>query len=138
MSGGAILVKLNPGNISASWPVFKIPGRRIEPDGTDQVFLLDQNFQQLFNSYIRTQKIVGLFTIVAILIAVMGLFALTAFLTRAATKRNWNPQSCGASVRDITVLMSKSFLCLVFLATSLLFHWVGWLPLSGWIHLPTG
>jgi putative ABC transport system permease protein len=132
MSGGAIIVKINPGNIPVSISGIESVWKRIEPEIPIRYSFLDQNFQNLFSSYLRIQKIVGLFTLVAIVIAVMGLFALTAFLTRQRLKEIGIRKVVGASVKDIIALMSRSFLRLVLIATLLAIP-LGWLAASRWL-----
>jgi putative ABC transport system permease protein len=78
--------------------------------------MLDDNFDQLYESENRLGEIFGSFTILAILIASLGLFGLAAFTSNQRTKEVGIRKVLGASVRSITFLLSKDFMRLVTIA----------------------
>jgi putative ABC transport system permease protein len=77
---------------------------------------LDQNFDQLFREEQRLGKLFTVFTVLAIFIASLGLFALAAFTAEQRTKEIGIRKAMGASVGSITVLLSKEFALLVTLS----------------------
>jgi len=149
-SGGAVLVKLNSNQLQHSVAAIEQQWKKIEPDFPIQYSFLDDNFQQLFTSYSRLQKIITFFASIAILIALMGLFALTAFFTRQRTKEISVRKVLGATVSQLTFLLSKEFVYLVLLSVVIItpIAWWGmqkWLQtfayhinLSWWIFLVAG
>ncbi len=74
---------------------------------------LDQNFDQLFREEQRLGSLFTVFTILAIFIASLGLFALAAFTAEQRTKEIGIRKAMGASVSGITALLSKEFTLLV-------------------------
>jgi len=74
---------------------------------------LDQNFDQLFREEQRLGSLFTLFTVLAILIACLGLFALAAFSAEQRTKEIGIRKAMGASVVGVTALLSKEFTILV-------------------------
>jgi putative ABC transport system permease protein len=78
--------------------------------------MLDDNFDQLYASENKLGEIFGSFTILAIVIASLGLFGLAAFTSSQRTKEVGIRKVLGASVRSVTVLLSKDFMKLVSIA----------------------
>ncbi|MFM9837495.1 MAG: ABC transporter permease [Cyclobacteriaceae bacterium] len=74
---------------------------------------LDQNFDQLFREEQRLGSLFTVFTVLAIFIASLGLFALAAFTAEQRTKEIGIRKAMGASVSGITTLLSKEFTLLV-------------------------
>lgn len=74
---------------------------------------LDQNFDELFREEQRLGSLFTVFTILAIFIASLGLFALAAFTAEQRTKEIGIRKAMGASVSGITTLLSKEFTVLV-------------------------
>ncbi len=74
---------------------------------------LDQNFDQLFREEERLGSLFTVFTVLAIFIASLGLFALAAFTAEQRTKEIGIRKAMGASVSSVTALLSKEFTLLV-------------------------
>jgi putative ABC transport system permease protein len=149
-SGGAILVKLSSNTTQSAISDIEQTWKTIEPDFPIRYTFLDENFQKLFTTYIRLQKIILFFAFIAILISVMGLFALTAFFAKQRTKELGIRKVLGASVGSLATLLSKDFIRLVIVAfiITIPLAWWGmnkWLetfayrtPLSGWLFAFAG
>ncbi|MBI3218653.1 MAG: ABC transporter permease [Bacteroidetes bacterium] len=94
---------------------------------------LDQNFDELFREEQRLGSLFTVFTVLAIFIASLGLFALAAFTAEQRTKEIGIRKALGASVGGITTLLSKEFTILVIIsivlavipAYFLLDYWLG-------------
>ncbi len=115
-SGGALLVKLNSRNMQGAVAAIEQAWKSIEPDFPIRYSFLDDNFQKLFAAHIRLQTIIGFFAAAAIFISIMGLFALTAFLTGRRTKEIGIRKVLGAGLGDLASLLSKDFIWLVVIA----------------------
>ena len=105
----------------------------IEPDFPIRYSFLDENFQKLFVSYTRLQKIIGFFTATAILISIMGLFALTVFLTGQRTKEIGIRKILGAGFGDLASLLGKDFITLVLTAVMIALP-LGWWAADKWLQ----
>ncbi|MEQ8424077.1 MAG: FtsX-like permease family protein, partial [Cyclobacteriaceae bacterium] len=77
---------------------------------------LDQDFDALFRSEQRLKNIFMVFAGLAIFIACLGLFALAAFTTEQRTKEIGIRKALGATVSNLTLLLSKEFTVLVLVA----------------------
>jgi len=77
---------------------------------------LDQDFDTLFHAEQRLRDIFTVFSLLAISIACLGLFALAAFTTEQRTKEIGIRKAMGASVTGLTIHLSKEFMILVLIA----------------------
>jgi putative ABC transport system permease protein len=132
-SGGGILVKLNGGQVKKSVAAIENAWKTIEPDTPIRYSFLDDNFQKLFAAHIRLQKIITFFALSAILISIMGLFALTAFLVSQRTKEIGIRKILGAGISDLGLLLSKDFIRLI-LVSVLIAMPLGWWAAKVWLQ----
>ncbi|MDB4303418.1 ABC transporter permease [Desulfosarcina sp.] len=77
---------------------------------------VDDSFSKVYFREQRISKIISIFSIMAIIIASLGLFGLTAFTTEKRTKEIGIRKVNGASVMDIFRLLAKDFVKLVIIA----------------------
>ena len=96
-------------------------------------FFLDQSFNQQYDSDERFGKIFGTFSLLAILIACLGLFGLTSFTLQQRTKEIGIRKVLGAEVAHLIVLLSKSYFIMIGIAYSLAIP-VAWFFLSDWLE----
>jgi putative ABC transport system permease protein len=132
-SGGAILVKLGGNNIQHTVTAIEQAWKGIDPDFPIRYSFLDDNFQRLFASYVRLQRIIIFFGFTAIAIAVMGLFALTAFLIGQRTKEIGIRKVLGAGVGDLGLLLGKDFIRLIVIAVVIAIP-LGWWAANEWLQ----
>jgi putative ABC transport system permease protein len=132
-SGGAILVKLNSSHMQQSVAAITEAWKKIEPGFPIRYSFVDENFQRLFVSYSKLQQIITFFGIIAILISVMGLFALTAFFTRQRTKEIGVRKVLGAGVVQLAALLSREFIYLVLLSVVIITP-VAWWLMQKWLQ----
>jgi putative ABC transport system permease protein len=97
-------------NVQESWNI-------AVKDEPFNYFFLDQYFDRQYKSDTIFNFLFIFFSIVAIVIACLGLFGLVAFTTLQRTKEIGVRKVLGASVRNILVLLSKDFTRLMVIAT---------------------
>jgi len=93
---------------------------------------LDASFSQMYNAEQRIGKIVLIFSILAILIACLGLFGLSTFIAEQRTKEIGIRKVLGASVSGIVQLLSKDFMILVAIAFIIAAP-VAWWGMTKWL-----
>lgn len=130
-------------NISALW-------RKYSPDQPIRYTFLDEQFANMYADVQRTGSIFSSFAVLAIIIACLGLFALSAFMAEQRNKEIGIRKVLGATVQGITAMLSMDFVKLVLLAIVIAspIAWWGmtkWLqdfaykvPLSWWIFVTAG
>ncbi len=90
-------------------------------------FFLDSAFDEQYKEDIRFGKIFSGFSVLAILIACLGLFGLTSFSVQQRTKEIGIRKVLGASARNLLMLLSKEYMILVGFACIIS------IPLAWWI-----
>lgn len=100
---------------------------KINPASPFVYSFLDQDFQRNYEQHERTSYIVIFFTMVAVFIACLGLFGLTAFSTSQRTREIGIRKVLGASALSITTLLSWDLIRLVVIAIVIS------IPLAWWI-----
>lgn len=94
---------------------------------------LDKDFQQNYEKDQRASGIVGYFTIIAIVIASLGLFGLSAFSAEQRTREIGIRKVLGASVSHVTALLSKEFIKLVLIAIVIASP-IAWFAMNKWLQ----
>jgi len=94
---------------------------------------LDDQFASLYSSEQRTGRIFTSFSIIAIIIASLGLFGLVAFMVRQRVKEIGIRKVLGASTGSITAMLSKEFLQLILIA-ALISYPVTWYAMNKWLQ----
>jgi putative ABC transport system permease protein len=105
----------------------------LNPGTPFEYSFLDQEFQRNYEAEQRTSQLVNYFTTVAILIACMGLYALTAYTAEQRTKEIGIRKVLGASASNIVALLSKDFLKLIVMANMIAWP-LGWWAMNKWLE----
>jgi putative ABC transport system permease protein len=107
--------------------------KKFSPDQPIRYTFLDQDFAAMYADVQRTGSLFTSFAILAITIACLGLFALSAFLAEQRTKEIGIRKILGASVQGITTLLSVNFVKLVLLAF-LIASPIAWWAMNKWLQ----
>lgn len=130
---GGIVIKINTSNVNGFLSDLKKQWDSFNPAGPLDYTFLDDNFAKLYASEIRTQHIFSAFAIIAIIIASLGLFGLSAFMIEQRKKEISIRKVLGASVQNVLLLVSKDFLMLVGIAF-LISVPVTWWAMHKWLQ----
>jgi putative ABC transport system permease protein len=122
---GYLSVKTPASNASETIALVKSNWVRFFPGNTFEYFFLDDHFDQQYQADQRFGQVFGLFTLLAILVACLGLFGLASFTTIQRTKEIGIRKVLGASVVKILKLLYQEF------ATLLVIAFVIAVPLAG-------
>ncbi len=126
-------VKFSGQNIPAALAQLESTWKKFLPEIPYQYTFLDENFDALYKSEQKQGAIFTTFACVAILIACLGLFGLSAFAITQRVKEIGIRKVLGASVSDIVRLLSKDFLLLVAIAALIAFP-VAWYAMHQWLE----
>lgn len=86
------------------------------PGNTFEYFFLDEHFAKQYQADQRFGKVFGLFTILAILVACLGLFGLASYTTLQRKKEIGIRKVLGASVAGILSILYKEFVVLLLIS----------------------
>ncbi|MFC2124492.1 ABC transporter permease [Bacteroidota bacterium] len=94
---------------------------------------LDDDLDALYQSDLMTGRIFNTFTIIAIIMACIGLFGLTAYITQQRVKEIGIRKVLGATVSDIILLLSWDFTKLIFISFLIAIP-VAYLGIDKWLE----
>lgn len=136
MSNGDInycFIKLTPQNVLSSMETIKKEMALLEPGTEFRGSFVDENI----NNWYREEKTMSLMfsiaAIIAIILSCTGLLAMVLLITQQRTKEIGVRKVLGATVQNISVLVSKDFLRLVFIAV-LISSPIAWFMMSKWLQ----
>lgn len=110
--------------------------QKIAPGMPFAYSFLDEDFEAMYSVEQRLGKIFTVFAGLAIVIACLGLFALTAFTAEQRTKEIGIRKVMGASVSSIVVLLSREFGKLILVAFLIAVP-VAWFGINKWLDTYT-
>ena len=93
---------------------------------------MDETYGAMYKNEEKLSDLLWIFTIMAIFIGCMGLFALAAFSAEQRTKEIGIRKVLGANAFNIMGLLSRNFLMLV-LAASLIAFPIAWWAMNNWL-----
>jgi len=125
-------VRIRSGNISATIEFIKNTWKKFVPQETFRYSFLDENLMTLYKAEETTRTLTQIFSLLAIMIACLGLFGLAAFTAEQRTKEIGIRKVLGASILGIVGLLSKEFARWV--GISIIFAWpVAWFAIRSWL-----
>ncbi|MBS1921294.1 MAG: ABC transporter permease [Bacteroidetes bacterium] len=128
-----ISIKISGQNISSALATIKKTWQQYLPDLPYDYTFLDENFSKLYQSEERQETIFTTFACIAIFIACLGLFGLSAFAISQRVKEIGVRKVLGASISTIVGLLSKDFIKLVIIAALVAFP-VAWYAMHQWLQ----
>ncbi|MCP4726520.1 MAG: FtsX-like permease family protein [bacterium] len=111
-----ITVKINPENIEETIAYIRDTWEKIQPQLPFNYYFVDSDFDGQFNSIRQSISIFSNFTIVAIIIACLGLFGMASYTAEQRTKEIGIRKSLGASVKRIVVLLNRETVKLILIS----------------------
>jgi putative ABC transport system permease protein len=106
--------------------------KKFLPEIPYEYSFLDENFDKLYEAEQIQGNIFTAFSCIAILIACLGLFGLSAFTISQRVKEIGVRKVLGADVSGIVALLSKEFLILVLVAALIAFP-IAWYSMHNWL-----
>jgi putative ABC transport system permease protein len=127
-------VRLKP-NTNVETAIKKIEAviKKDNPSYPFTYHFVDDQFNQMFQNEQLISKLSRVFAALAIIISCLGLFGLAAYTAERRTKEIGVRKVLGASVTNITTLLSKDFLQLVFISCIVAFP-VAWWMMHNWLQ----
>jgi putative ABC transport system permease protein len=94
---------------------------------------LDENYKSMYDSEITLGKSMNVFTLIAIILACLGLFGLSSYNIQQRTKEIGILKVLGAPIITIMVKLTKNFLLLVTIAICISIP-LAWLVMTIWLE----
>jgi putative ABC transport system permease protein len=131
--GGTAIVKVSGKNLSQTISFIATKWKQIAPHRPFEYRFMDEDFDKLYSSEMRTAKVFNIFSAIAILLACLGLFGLSAYSARQRIKEIGIRKTLGASAGNITLLLSNSFIKLVLVAFFVACP-IAWFVMNKWLQ----
>ncbi|MDO3625109.1 ABC transporter permease [Mucilaginibacter sp. BT774] len=128
----SISIKLNGNNVQSAINTIKETWHQYVPNVPFDYTFLDDRFQKLYDAEQQESKLFTIFSCLAIFIACLGLFGLSAFTISQRIKEIGVRKVLGASVSQIVVELSRSFMKLVIISAIVALP-VSWLLMHKWL-----
>lgn len=126
-------VKVSGANMPAALAHIESTWKKFLPETPFTYTFLDERFEDLYRAEQRQGTLFTLFSCIAIVIACLGLFGLSAFAINQRIKEIGIRKVIGASVSSIVTLLSKDFLKLVAVASVIAFP-IAWYAMNNWLE----
>jgi putative ABC transport system permease protein len=130
---GSLFIKLSGNDIAASLRDLEKTWKERITHRPFQYHFLDEDYDALYKTEQRTAGVFTTFSTLAILLACLGLFALTAFAMVRRTKEIGIRKILGATIPDILTLVSKDFIRLVVIAIIISIPFA-WYAINTWLQ----
>lgn len=109
-------VKIKGGDVRNTIAFIEDGWKQFEPDRPMEFFFLNEHLNQLYQFEDTLSKAAGIFALLAILIACLGLFGLAAYTAERKVKEIGIRKVLGASTANILSLLSKEYTLLIGIA----------------------
>lgn len=114
-----IALKINPSDVQMTLDNVEAVIQKFLPDYPLNFSFFDETFEKMYSDEKRTTTIFSAFSLLAVIVACLGLFGLSAFTAEQKTKEIGIRKVLGASVPSLIFLLSKEFAKWVLLANLL-------------------
>ncbi len=130
---GNIVVRMDRGDMLSTIDLIESRWKQLVPGEPFTFSFLDETLNNLYSSESHTSELLLMFTLIAIVIACVGLFGLSAYTAQQRTKEIGVRKVLGASVSSIIGLLSRDFIKLVVISL-VLGTPVAWLLVREWLQ----
>jgi len=111
-----ILIRLTPGYIPESLKTAERVWKNVYPEYPFDYFYIDEDYDRLFRQQLRLTRLLKYFTILAVIIACLGLYGLSAYSTEKRTNEIGIRKVMGAATPTILWTMVKEYLVLILIS----------------------
>jgi hypothetical protein len=133
MNYRGFFIRTRPGQVSQAVAAIEQLYKKHESQTIPRYEFVDQALNNLYRTEQSTGRTVLYFSILAILVSCLGLFALTTFSATQRAKEIGIRKVFGASVPTVTTMLSKNFMSLVAIAILIALP-LGWWVMTRWLE----
>lgn len=126
------VARVSPGRTQEALQLAEEKWAEVLPSVPFDYYFLDEQFERLYETDDRLTGAIGTFSIVAIIIACLGLLGLSSLITTQRTKEIGIRKVLGSSVSEIIYLLSKGYAVLILVAFVFSVP-ISYYMLNGWL-----
>ena len=128
-----VSVKLNSQKVSTVLPSIESIWKKFAPHQPIRYSFLDQSFARMYDDVKRTGSIFTSFALLAIIVACLGLFALSSYMVEQRSKEISIRLVLGASLKSIFNILTSDFLKLIILSFIIAAP-IAWYMMNQWLQ----
>jgi putative ABC transport system permease protein len=126
-------IRISSNNIRETIQYIKKQWDELSPDIPFEFQFLDEKYNALYKEEDKFNLLIGYFSIIAILIACLGLFGLVSFSTQRRNKEIGIRKINGAKISEIIVLLNRDFVIRVSIAFIIAIP-IAWYAMNKWLQ----
>ncbi len=126
-------IRLGPGQIAPGLEHISRVWQKLVPNYPLSYFFIDESFERMHRSDQRMGEVFTVFSVLAILVACLGLFGLVAYTVEQKTREIGIRKALGARVSSIYLLMSRDFIKWVAIANIIAWPVAYW-AMNRWLQ----
>ena len=130
---GQLMLKLNTNDYQEALANLEVEFSKVLPNTPFEYNFLDDQFAELYAAENRTKTIIGFITVIAITLALMGLYGLVSFAVQERTKEMAIRKVLGIHQRSILGLISSGYFKILIIANLLALPLV-WYFIDNWLN----
>lgn len=128
-----INIRIHPATASTALKAIEKEWKALCPELPFEYSFMDENFERMYRSEQGLGRIFIYFAVLAIFIAILGLFGLAAYMAEQRTREIGIRKAMGATISQVTTLLVKEFTYLVLIAS--VFAWISaWAWARSWLQ----
>jgi len=127
------IVKIQGDNVQKTVADIETKWKELAPHRPFTFRFMDEDYQRMYEAEMRTGRVFNLFSSLAVLLACLGLFGLSAYAARQRIKEVGIRKVLGASGLQIVALLSSGFVKLVIIAIAVASP-LAWLAMNKWLE----
>ncbi|MGZ3946122.1 MAG: ABC transporter permease [Mucilaginibacter sp.] len=131
--GRNLLVKINGRDIPKTIAFIQSKWATLVPSIPFTYRFLDDDYNKLYSAELRLGKVMNIFSAIAIVLACLGLFGLSSYSIQQRMKEVTIRKVLGASVSNLTFVLSKNFIRLSLIAIVVALP-VTWYAMDKWLQ----
>ncbi|HWK07684.1 MAG TPA: ABC transporter permease [Puia sp.] len=131
--GRQLLVKMSGQHLTRTIAGLEAKWKVLVPYMPFEYRFLDEDYNKLYSAERRLGRVMNIFSLIAIVLAGLGLFGLSSYAARQRVKEIGIRKVLGASMMDLIVLLSGSFIRLTALALLIAIPLAAWL-MNRWLQ----
>lgn len=128
-----LLVKVTGSNMPENIQAISGVWNQFSPNQPIRFNFLDERYAQMYDDVQRMGRIFTTFAVLAIIVACLGLFALSAFMVEQRSKEISIRMVLGSSVGNVFKLLTRNFVMLVLISFVIAVP-VAWLIMKQWLQ----
>lgn len=130
---GEMAIRINGQKARETVAFVESAWKKLLPETPFEYEFLDEHFAEMYKADSQVSKVVAVLAALAIIISCLGLFGLASYSAEKRVKEIGIRKVLGASVQNITAMLSKDFIRLVIIAN--LIAWpIAWFSVNRWLQ----